>query len=147
MAYETATKMSPRFQTLQFLGFRGSSSMKSTSKHGSLDMEATDVAMEVCVCVLYGRAASSAGVSKDVRASACSYGERGSDPDEEEVDGRDGRRLGSISNAVNVLSELCDGSALDVFGMAACFSSPGAIVTDVEGEDGSRGRLRSSHAR
>lgn len=103
-------------------------------------MEPTDVAMEVCVCVLYGRAASSAGVSKDVRESACSYGERGSEPDEddeEDEDGRDGRRLGSFSNVVNVLLELCAGSALDVFAMAACFSSPGAIVEGVEGEDGS----------
>lgn len=123
--------------------------MKSTSKHGSLDMEATDVAMEVCVCVLYGRAAISAGVSKDVRDSACSYGERGSEPDEEDEDGREGRRLGSFSKVVKVLSEPCDGSALDVFGTAACFSSPGAIVKEVEGEmkGGSRGYLRSSHAR
>ena len=104
--------------------------MKSTSKHGSLDMEATDVAMEVCVCVLYGRAFSSAGVSKDVRESACSYGERGSEPDEEDEDGREGRRLGSFSKVVNVLSDLCDGSALDVFGTAACFSSPWAIVKE-----------------
>ena len=109
--------------------------MKSTSKLGSLDMEATDVAMEVCVCVLYGRAVSSAGVSKDVRESACSYGERGSEPDEEDEDGREGRRLGSFSKVVNVLSKLCDGSTLDVFGMAACFSWPGAIVEEVEGED------------